>query len=340
MVAGQRLALLFPGQGSQCRGMGRDLYETFGAAREVFEEASDALRLDMRWLCFDASEGMLDRPSHTRPAICTVSVAALRALNEAVGGLSPAYLAGHSLGEYTADVVAGVTPFPVMVRLLRTVGEAMERVPGMMAALVGLPSTRVVQLCQEAARAGVVTPAGFNAPGQVVISGEVSAVRLAMELARREGASAVIPLAVGAPCHSPLMAPVEEALREALEGVPFATASAWVVSNVSATIHTGGLLARELLVRQLVAPVEWALSIQALLARGVSAFIEVGPGRVLTGLLRRQAPGAAAFAVCNVSSLREAIARMGGTLPSPCPLPPSGGEDKGEGGRASATHRR
>jgi len=296
--------------------MGRDLYETFAAAREVFEEASDALHLDMRWLCFEASEEVLDRPSHARPAICTVSVAALRALNEAVDGLAPAYLAGHSLGEYTADVVAGVTPFPVVVRLLRTVGEAMERVPGMMVALVGLSSTQVVHLCQAAARAGVVTPAGFNAPGQVVISGETSAVRLAMDLARREGARAVVPLAVGAPCHSPLMAPVEEALREALEGVRFAAASVWVVSNVGATIHTGGLLARELLVRQLVAPVEWALSIRALLARGVAVFIELGPGRVLTGLLRRQAPGAAAFAICNVASL-EAIARMSHTLGPP-----------------------
>ncbi len=317
MVDEQRFALLFPGQGSQSRGMGQDLCETFEAAREVFEEASDTLQLDMRRLCFGASEEILDRPSHARPAICTVSLAALRVLNEQVGGLAPVYLAGHSLGEYTANVAAGVTPFPVTVRLLRTVGEAMERIPGMMAALVGLSRTQVVQLCQEAARAGVVTPAGFNAPGQVVISGEVSAVRLAAELARREGARAVVPLAVGAPCHSPLMTPVEEALREALEGVTFAPASVRVVANVRATVHNGGPLARELLVRQLTAPVEWELSIQTLLDRGVSTFIEVGPGQVLTRLLGRRAPSVAAVAVFNVSSLFEAISRMGGNLAPP-----------------------
>lgn len=312
MVA-QRIAVLFPGQGSQFRGMGRDLYEAFRAAREVFEEASDALDLDMRWLCFDAAEEILDRPSHTRPAVCTVSRAALRVLEHEIGALTPAYLAGHSLGEYTANTVAGVMPFPAVLRALRTVGRAMERVPGMMAALIGLERAQVVYLCQQAGRAGLVTPASFNAPRQVVISGEVLAVRVAMELARQEGAG-VVPLRIGAPCHSPLMAPVDEALREAFAAVTFAPASVPVVSNVGAEIHKGGRLARELLVRHLTRPVEWERSIQALLDRGVSTFIEVGPSRVLTGLLARQARGTPAMAVSDLSSLSEAVSRLPGKV--------------------------
>lgn len=318
MVDDQRFALLFPGQGSQLRGMGRDLYETFRAAREVFEEAGDALHVDMRWLCLEAPMEVLDRPSQARPAICTVSLAALRALEHEVGRLTPAYLAGHSLGEYTANLVAGVMPFPVMMQVLRAVGQAMERIPGMMAALIGMSRAQVAQLCREAAQAGVVTPAGSNAPGQVVISGEVSAVHLAMDLARRQGAG-VVPLAVGAPCHSPLMAPVEEALTDALAGLTFASASLPVVSNVKATVHHGGSRVRELLVRHLTAFVEWEDSMQALLDRGVSTFIEVGPGRVLTGLLTRQARRTPAFAVCDVSSLSEAIARLSGMVRAPWP---------------------
>jgi len=189
----------------------------------------------------------------------------------------------------------------------------MERIPGMMAALIGLGRAQVVSLCQQAARVGVVTPAGFNAPGQVVISGTVPAVRVAMELARREGAG-VVPLRVGAPCHSPLMAPVGEALRAAFAGVTFASASVPVVSNVRAEIHEGGRMARELLVSHLTAPVEWELSIRALLDRGVSTFIEVGPGRVLTGLLARQARGTPAFSVSDVPSLFEVILRLGGRM--------------------------
>lgn len=310
-MVGQRFALLFPGQGSQFRGMGRDLYETFRVARDVFEEASDALDLDMRWLCFEAPEEILDRPSHTRPAVCTVSLAALRALEQEVGGLTPAYLAGHSLGEYTANIVAGVMPFPAVLRALRAVGLAMERVPGMMAALIGLERGQVDRLCRAAARVGVITPAGFNAPGQVVISGMVPAVRLAMELAQQEGAG-VVPLRVGAPCHSPLMAPAEAALREAVVGVTFAPASVPVVSNVGAQIHEGGLLVRELLVSHLTTPVEWEGSIRALLDQGVSTFIEVGPGRVLTGLLARQARGVLACGIFDAASLSEGLSRLGG----------------------------
>lgn len=313
MLADLPYALLFPGQGSQFRGMGRGLYETFKAAREVFEEASDALGLDMRRLCFDAPEAILDRPAHTRPAVCTVSLATLRVLEAEVGALTPAYLAGHSLGEYTADIVAGVMPFAVTVRALRAVGQAMERIPGMMAALIGLGRAEVVRLCQEASRAGVVTPAGFNAPGQVVISGEVAAVGLVMELARREGAG-VVPLSIGAPCHSPLMARVEATLREALAGVRFAPAAVPVVSNVGAEVHTGGPLARELLVSQLIAPVEWERAIRTLLDRSVSAFVEVGPGRILTGLLARQARGAPAFAVSDPSSLAPVISGLCGLV--------------------------
>ncbi len=314
MVDDWRLAILFPGQGSQFRGMGRALHETFRVAREVFEEASDALDVDMRWLCFEAPGELLDCPSNTRPAVSTVSLAALRVLEQEVGGLAPVYLAGHSLGEYTANLVAGVMPFRVMVRVLRTTGRIMERIPGMMAALLGLSRAQVVQLCQEAARAGVVTPASFNAPGQVVISGEVSAVRLGMELARQIGASGVVPLAIGAPCHSPLMAPVQEALREALAGVTFAPASIPVVSNVGAEIHTGGPLARELLVRQMALPVEWERSIEVLLGRGVSTVIEVGPGRVLSALLARQARGMSAFVVGDVSSLSEVLRHVSGKV--------------------------
>jgi [acyl-carrier-protein] S-malonyltransferase len=307
--AGRRLAFLFPGQGCQFAGMGKDLHDNFAGARRVFEEASDALGLDVARLCFEAPVDLLDRPSCTRPATCTVSLAALRALADEVGPVRPAYLAGHSLGEYTACIAAGVLPMAATLRGLRAVGEAMEGVPGITAAIIGLGRDDVRRLCAEAATAGVVAPACFNTPGQVAIGGERAAVALAMDLARRRGASAVR-LAVGAPCHTPLMARVEPAFRAAFRAVAFGAASAPVVSNVGPQLHGGGLLARELLASHLTVPVEWEGSLEMLGEAGVEAFVEFGPAPLLTRWLARHRPDVLARAVCDRRSLLAAAAEM------------------------------
>jgi [acyl-carrier-protein] S-malonyltransferase len=283
--------------------MGRSLYDAFPAARDVFEEASDVLHLDMAWLCFEAPEEMLDRPSFTRPAVCTVSVAALRALEGEMDALHPVLVAGHSLGEYTANIAAGVLPFGPTLSSLQLVGQAMERKVGMMAALIGVDRHAATRLCREATTTGLVRPAAFNAPEQVVISGETQAVQRAMELAPQFGAQAVIPLAVGAPCHGPLMAAAEPVLRESLPAARFAPATVPVVSNVGADIHCGGLLARELLVSQLTMPVEWEGSVRTMLDHGVRAAVELGPRPVLGRLFRDQVPQMLVRTVVDASSL-------------------------------------
>jgi [acyl-carrier-protein] S-malonyltransferase len=300
----RRLAFVFPGQGCQFVGMGRDLHDNFKGARHVFEEASAALGLDVARLCFEAPAGLLDRPSCTRPATCTVSLAALRAFADEAGALEPAFLAGHSLGEYTACIVAGVLPMAVALRGLRAVGEAMEGVPGTTVAIVGMKRDEVRSLCAAASSAGLVTPACFNAPDQVVIGGERPAVTLAMHLARERGGRAVR-LPIGAPCHTPLMARVEPAFRAAFRSAAFSPGSVPVISNVGPQLHGGGMLARELLASHLTMPVEWDRSLDILDREGVEALVEFGPAPVLTRLLARHRGGMSAQTVHDRRSLQE-----------------------------------
>jgi [acyl-carrier-protein] S-malonyltransferase len=299
-------ALLFPGQGSQFPGMGKELHEAFAAAREVFREASDALSQDVAALCFRGTEEELRRTENTQPAIFTVSVAAFRVLEEETG-LRPACAAGHSLGEYTALVAAGVLALRDAVRILRSRGKYMqEAVPlgeGAMAAIIGLSPEGVEEACRKASAAGVVSPANFNGGDQVVISGAAGAVAAACEAAKAAGAKRALPLPVSAPFHCALMRPAAERLAPELSAVPQGPFRFPVVANVTARPYGEGDRVAELLVRQITAPVRWEESVRGIRESGATSFLEVGPGKVLTGLARRIAKDAPTGSFCAPADL-------------------------------------
>lgn len=284
------LALVFPGQGSQYPGMGKELAENFAAAREVFEEANDTLGFDLADLCFAGSEADLQLTANTQPAILAVSVAALRVV-ERECHFSPVFAAGHSLGEFSALVAAGVLTFADAVSLVRQRGTFMqEAVPvgiGAMAAVIGLEREPLERLCADAAQGQVVTPANYNSPGQIVLAGHADAVDRAIQLAREQGAKRAMRLPVSAPFHSRLMEPAGERLAQVLEPVSVSPYAYPVVSNVEAKPCQDESRVKSLLVRQVCAPVRWDESITALTALGVDSYIEIGPGKVLSGLIKR-----------------------------------------------------
>lgn len=283
------VALLFPGQGSQFVGMGRDIAEAFPRARETFDEADAILGYSLSRLCFEGPESDLTLTSNAQPAILTHSVAVHRVLAERFGEV--AYTAGHSLGEFTAHVAAGSLAFADALRTVRRRGELMESSgrerPGTMAALLGLEDAAAEDVCRRAGDAGVCVPANFNAPGQIVISGDVPAVELAMELAREAGARRALRLNVSGAFHSPLMKVAEGGLAAQLGTVSFSTPSCPVVSNVTAQPVSDPVEARRLLIEQLTSPVRWTSCMRTLLDAGVQRFFELGPGAVLAGLLKR-----------------------------------------------------
>jgi [acyl-carrier-protein] S-malonyltransferase len=286
-----KTAFLFPGQGSQNVGMGRDLALAFPVARQTFEEANDALGFDLAELCFNGPEEQLRLTEFTQPAIFTVSVAALRVLSAA--GAAADYLAGHSLGEYSANVAAGAVAFAAAARTVRRRGQLMQQaVPagqGAMAAILGMQVAAVVALCQDASRevGAPVEPANMNAPEQTVISGATAAVERALALAKERGAKRAVMLQVSAPFHCSLMQPARDALAPVLEGIAFSPAKIPVVVNVDAKLVTDGPELRDALIRQVTGAVRWTESMQLLIAQGVTTFVEVGPGKVLSGLLRQ-----------------------------------------------------
>ncbi len=290
MPDGNDIAFVFPGQGSQVVGMGKALCDQFAEAGAAFEEAEDALGLDLRELCFRGPEAELNRTEYTQPAILTASVAALRVL-ERHGGVRPAWVAGHSLGEYSALVCAGAFPLAEAAVVVRERGrlmqEAVPRGEGSMAAILGLDAAAVSELCEEAADGEVVAPANLNGGGQVVVSGARGAVERASQLARDRGARRVVELAVSAPFHCALMRPAAEGLREVLEGVAAAPLAVGVVTNVEAALNSDAERVKPLLVEQVVAPVRWEESVHALRALGCGRAVELGPGKVLSGLVRR-----------------------------------------------------
>jgi [acyl-carrier-protein] S-malonyltransferase len=282
-------AFLFPGQASQYPGMGRELYEKFPASRAVFEEADRALGFSISKLCFEGTEDDLKLTENTQPAVVTVSIAAYRLLAES--GFTPAYVAGHSLGEYSALVAAGSLDFSDAVRVVRRRGQFMqEAVPagvGAMAAILGLSHAQVDEACRRAAGGEIVAPANLNSPEQTVISGHAGAVKRAVEFAQQSGAKRAVVLPVSAPFHCELMQPAQQRLEEVLRGTAFGALKIPVVTNVAAEAIDQGEEAREALIRQVSLPVRWEESIRALIELGVDMFVEVGPGKVLSGLLRQ-----------------------------------------------------
>ena len=284
-----QIAFLFPGQGSQAVGMGKDLADRYPVAKHTFEEADDALGAKLSQLCFNGPEDQLRLTENTQPAILAVSVAAWRVLKSR--GMNPGFVAGHSLGEYSAHVAAATIAFADALRTVRNRGRYMqEAVPvgtGAMAAIVGMNLDNVVTLCADAAQSEVCEPANINSPDQIVISGHAAAIERAVKLAEERGAKRAKILPVSAPFHCSLMKPAQDRLAQDLQALDFSAPRLPVIANVYAKPVEDAVSSREALIRQVTGSVKWNESVQLLIARGVQTFVEVGPGKILSGLMRQ-----------------------------------------------------
>jgi [acyl-carrier-protein] S-malonyltransferase len=307
------VAFVFPGQGSQVVGMGKALFDAFPQSRAVFEEADAALGFALSRLCFEGPEAELQLTANTQPAILAASLAALRPL--LARGARPDWVAGHSLGEYSALVAAGAIGLADALRTVRRRGEYMqEAVPvgvGAMAAILGLDLPAIEDACREAAAGEVVSPANVNSAGQVVIAGHAAAVDRASELCRARGAKRAVRLPVSAPFHCALMKPAQDRLAPDLAALAFRDPEVPLVSNVDARIVREGDACRDGLVRQVSGAVRWQESVELLAREGVDVFVEVGPGTVLSGLVRKIAKGARVLNVDSPESLEAAVAALG-----------------------------
>ena len=337
----QRIAFVFPGQGSQTVGMGADIFQASPAARSVYEIADDALGFSLSALCFQGPESALRETVNTQPAIVATSLALLAALQEAAGAevgidpilgspIQPAFVAGHSVGEYSAVAASGALGVADTLRLVRERGRLMHeeglRCSSGMAAVLGVDADALTSICAEATdktRAGLsadqlaehpgvgrVVVANVNAPGQVVISGAMPALEAAMELARTAGAKRVVPLAVSGAFHSPVMAPAAEALATAVQAAPVTAPGVPVVANITAKPLITEAQLREELAQQIVSPVQWTRTVEYLVDHGVETFVEIGVGQVLAGLIRRIAKGATIVSVGAVADLASAAERL------------------------------
>lgn len=334
-----QVAFLFPGQGSQAVGMGADIFTASTAARHVFEVVDQALGFSLSDLCFRGPEDTLRETINAQPAIVTVSLALLAAFQEALSSpahvpawsspLVPSYTAGHSVGEYAALVAAGALDLESAAQLVRTRGRLMHHegsvCPGGMAAIIGLDGETLEAICQEAiARTvaslspdaknhqgeGQVTVANFNAPGQIVISGEQRALGLAMDLAKERGAKRVIPLAVSGAFHSPVMQPAASDLAEAIDATNVHDAAIPMIGNIDAIPLTEARAIRAELAQQIASPVQWIRTIEYLANAGVTTFLEIGPGQALTGMVKRITKGATIINIGNMAEIEKAVSTM------------------------------
>lgn len=304
-MASPNIAFVFPGQGSQSVGMGKEFCEQFSAAKQIFAEADDALGFTLSQLCFEGPDADLKLTENTQPAILTVSIAALRVL-EAETSLRPAYVAGHSLGEYSALVAVGALHFSDAVKIVRQRGRLMQQaVPagvGAMAVILGLEMEAVRSLCADASQGEVVAPANYNGGGQIVIAGAKNAVTRALALAKERGAKRALDLPVSAPFHCQLMQPAAEGLRQVLSEFTIQPFSVGVVTNVEADVNQDASRVKDLLTEQAVTPVRWEESVQKLSQLGCARSLELGPGKVLKGLIKRITPD---MAVDNFESPQD-----------------------------------
>src|SRR5579859_7947918 len=339
------IAFLFPGQGSQAVGMGADIFEASNAARAVFEAADEALGFSLSSLCFSGPDETLRETINAQPAIVTVSLALLAALQEAFSSspedttprvsssqaafswtspLTPGFTAGHSVGEYAALVVSGALAMQDAIKLVRERGRLMHHegtvCPGGMAAVIGMDEEALQDVCREATAQssagldanahvgwGKVAVANYNAPGQIVISGEQSALNAAMELAKARGAKRVIPLAVSGAFHSPVMQPAAEGLAEAIATTTVHDAAIPVIGNITAAPLTAAQGIRQEMAQQIASPVQWTRTISYLAGAGVTTFIEIGPGQALTGMVKRIAKGVPTINISSAADLEKAI---------------------------------
>jgi [acyl-carrier-protein] S-malonyltransferase len=287
--------------------MGKELAALYPVARHTFQEADDALGFSLSQLCFEGPDDKLKMTEITQPAILTVSTAVARVLQEK--GVVPQYVAGHSLGEYSAHVAAGTLDFADAVRTVRNRGKYMqEAVPagqGAMAAILAMPLEQVQQVCAEAAQGEVVSPANINSPDQIVISGSAKAVERAAELAKQRGAKRAIMLPVSAPFHCALMQPAQDRLAKDLQALSFSNPDFPVVANIDAASKTAGDASRRALIQQVTGAVRWSSCVQKLIELGASTFVEAGPGRVLTGLMRQIDRAQTAMNVEDEASLQK-----------------------------------